>query len=372
MSSIKIPELKIGNLEARIPIIQGGMGVGISLSGLASAVANEGGIGVIATVGIGMLEKDFYTDFLRAEERALKREIRKARKLSNNGIIGANIMVALTHFDRIVKTVVEAKVDIVFLSAGLPLKVPLTMTLEKLIESNIKVVPKVSSARAGNIIFKRWDERFNYIPDGLVIEGPLSGGHQGFKKEQLNDPNYVLENLLPSALEMVKFWEDKYGKKIPVIAAGGIFTGKDIYKFIKMGASGVKMGTRFVATYECDADEKFKQAYINCKKEDIVIIDSPVGIPARVIRNKFIDDVNAGIKKPFKCPLRCLRTCKYPETPYCIAYALTNAKLGHLKNGFAFIGAKGYMIKEITTVKKLIKDLITEYGNAEDESNLVK
>ncbi len=360
MNSIKIPELKIGDLKAKIPIIQGGMGVGISLSGLASAVANEGGIGVIATVGIGMLEKDFYTNFLQAEERALRREIRKARKLSK-GIIGANIMVALTHFDRIVKTVVEEKVDIVFLSAGLPLKVPLTVTLEKLIESNIKVVPKVSSARAGNIIFKRWDERFNYIPDGLVIEGPLSGGHQGFKKEQLNNPDYALEKLLPPALEMVKFWEDKYGKKIPVIAAGGIFTGKDIYKFMKMGASGVKMGTRFVATYECDADEKFKQVYIKCKKEDIVIIDSPVGIPARVIRNKFIDDVNAGIKKPFKCPLRCLRTCKYPETPYCIAYALTNAKLGHLENGFAFIGAKGYKINKIISVKELIKELIEEY-----------
>ena len=366
MESPEITKLKIGDLEAKIPIIQGGMGVGISLSGLVSAVANEGGIGVIATVGIGMLEKDFYKDFLQAEERALRREIRKAKKLSK-GIIGANIMVALTHFDRIVKTVVEEKVDIVFLSAGLPLKVPLTMKLKKLIETNIKVVPKVSSARAGNIIFKKWDEKFNYIPDGLVIEGPLSGGHQGFKKEQLNNPDYALENLLPPALEMVKFWENKYGKKIPIIVAGGIFTGKDIYKFLKMGASGVKMGTRFVATYECDADEKFKHANIKCKKEDIVIIDSPVGIPARVIKNKFIDDVNAGIKKPFKCPLRCLKTCKFPETPYCIAYALTNAKLGNLKNGFAFIGAKGYLIKEITTVKKLIKDLIIEYKAAADE-----
>lgn len=353
----KIPELNIGNLKVDLPIIQGGMGVGISLSGLASAVANAGGIGVIATVGVGMLESDFYTHFNEASDRALRREIRKAKKMTK-GILGANIMVALTNFDDIVKLVTEEGIDIVFLSAGLA---PTTLPIKKLIEAGIKVVPKGSSARVAKIIFQRLASRLNYVPDAVVIEGPLSGGHQGFSEDQITDSNFALEKLLPEVLSVIKPFEEQFGKKIPVIAAGGIFTGSDIYKFIKMGASGVKMGTRFVGTNECDADEKFKMEYIRCKKNDTIIIDSPVGLPARVIRNKFIDDINAGRRKPVKCPLKCLITCKFPDTPYCIALALTNAKIGNLKGGYAFGGTNAYRVNEIISVKKLIKILIQEY-----------
>ncbi|RKZ31407.1 nitronate monooxygenase [bacterium] len=364
MGSTKMPELKIGDLAAKIPIIQGGMGVGISLSGLASAVAKLGAIGVIATVGIGMLESDFDTNFKAANERALRREIKAARKMSNGGIIGVNIMIASSDADDIAKTAVDEGIDLVFLSAGLPLKHPKTLPLDRLAEVKTKFVPKVSSARAAKLIFQCWAKRYNHVPDAVVIEGPLSGGHQGFAKENIYNADFALEKLLPGTISVVKPFEQQFGKSIPVIAAGGIYTGEDIYKFIRMGASGVKMGTRFVATNECDAAIEFKEAYIKCKKEDLVIIDSPVGIPARVIRNKFIDDVNAGIRKPFKCPWQCLRTCDFQNTPYCIGIALYNAKKGDLENGFALAGANAYRINEIVSVERLIRTLTEEYERA--------
>jgi len=363
MNSRKMPKLRIGELEAKIPIVQGGMSVGISLSGLASAVAKEGGIGVIGAAGIGMLEPDFNTNFKEANKRALRKEIRKAKEMTN-GIIGVNIMVALSDFDELSLVAVEEGADLVFLGAGLPLKNPKTLPLDKLRDVSTKVVPIVSSARAANIIFRYWAKNYNHVPDAVVVEGPLAGGHLGFKKEQINDPNYKLEKILPEVISVIKTFEQQFNKSIPVIAAGGIYTGADIYKFIQLGAQGVQMATRFVATYECDADVKFKEAYLKCKKEDLIIIDSPVGLPGRAIRNKFLDEVSAGIKKPFKCPWKCLKTCDYRKSPYCIALALTNAKKGNLDEGFAFAGANAYRVDKIVSVKELIETLLIEYEKA--------
>ncbi|QTA38828.1 nitronate monooxygenase [Thermosipho ferrireducens] len=356
----KIPKLKIGNFEAKIPIIQGGMSVGISLSGLASAVANEGGIGVIGAAGIGMFEPDFQTNLKEANKRALKKEIKKARK-KTNGIIGVNIMVALSDFYELLITAIEEKIDLVFLGAGLPLKLPKKLLSEGLKKIYTKFVPIVSSERAASTIFRYWAKHYNHVPDAVVVEGPLAGGHLGFKKEQINDPDYSLEKIIPKVISTIKPYEKDFKKEIPVIAAGGIYTGKDIYKFLKLGANGVQMATRFVATYECDADIKFKQAYLNCKKEDLTIIDSPVGLPGRAIKNKFLEDVAAGIKKPITCLWRCLKTCDFRKVPYCIALALTNAKKGRLSEGFAFAGANAYKINEIIPVKKLIETLLNEY-----------
>ncbi|MCX7845069.1 MAG: nitronate monooxygenase, partial [Dictyoglomaceae bacterium] len=283
---MKIPSLKIGDLVARIPIIQGGMAVGISLSGLASAVAEEGGIGVIATAGIGMLEHDFGNNFLEANIRALRKEIRKARE-KTKGIIGVNIMVALTNFIDMVKTSIEEKVDIIFAGAGLPLDLPKYLTKE----SRTKLVPIVSSVRAARIIAKTWIDKFNYVPDAFVVEGPLAGGHLGFKKEELDDPNITLEERFKEVWKEIRVLEEKYDKEIPVIPAGGIFDGKDIVKFLKMGAAGVQMATRFVATEECDGDFRFKKAYLDAKKEDIIVIKSPVGLPGRAIKNEFLESV---------------------------------------------------------------------------------
>ena len=360
MNSIKeMPELNIGGLKARLPIIQGGMGVGISLSGLASAVANEGGIGVIAAVGIVATKSEMSKTFRKGNIKALREEIRKARTLSN-GIIGVNIMVALTDFEDLFSAAVEEGADIAFVGAGLPLRVPKLLTEKQKAEHKTRIVPIVSSARATNIILRSW-EKSNFYPDAVVVEGPKAGGHLGFKKEQIEDSDYSLENILPEIIKTIKPYEERSGRKIPVIAAGGIYTGGDILKYLNMGASGVQMATRFVTTYECDADIKFKEAYINAKEEDIDIIKSPVGLPGRAINNGFLNDVKNGKKKPFKCPWKCLITCDFKTTPYCIAQALTNAQKGNLRDGFAFAGANAFRATEINSVKDVFKSLIEEY-----------
>ena len=335
------------------------MGIGISLSGLASAVANEGGIGVIATAGIGMNEPDFSTNFLEANIRALRKEIRKARELTK-GIIGVNIMVALSNFADMARTAIEEGIDIIFSGAGLPLNLP------QFADTNVKtkLVPIVSSARAVGIIAKKWSRRYNRLPDAVVVEGPRAGGHLGFKKETICDPEYSLEKLVPEVLEALKPFKETYGKRIPVIAAGGIYTGEDIFRFFQLGASAVQMATRFVTTCECDASENFKQTYLDSRKEDIAVIKSPVGMPGRAIKNTFLDEVTQGKKKPFKCPYHCIITCDYKKSPYCIALALMNAKKGNLSHGFAFAGENAHRAKEIISVRELIETLIKEYKNA--------
>ena len=359
-----MPKLRIGDLEVDIPIIQGGMGVGVSLSGLATTVANEGGIGVISSAGIGMLEADFERNFKEANKRALLREIKSA-KVMTKGIIGVNIMVALSDYDEHLKTAVAGGADLVFLGAGLPLKVPKIWPPGEWEKVTTKIVPIVSSSRAAQIIFQSWQKHYHCVPDAVVVEGPLAGGHLGFKKEQIGNPEYTLEKILPGVISVIKPFEQYSGKEIPVIAAGGVYTGADIYKFIQLGAQGVQMATRFVATYECDAAADFKNAYIKCSKEDLVIIDSPVGLPGRAIRNGFLEQLESGNKIPFKCPWKCLRTCDSKSSPYCIARALTNAQNGHFEQGFAFAGANAYRIDKIISVKELIKTLMMEYEKAE-------
>jgi NAD(P)H-dependent flavin oxidoreductase YrpB (nitropropane dioxygenase family) len=358
--NLKMPKLVIGDLDVKVPIIQGGMGVGISLAGLASAVANEGAIGVISSAGIGMLEPDFRTNFKEANRRALKNEIRKARKMTD-GIIGVNIMVALSDFNDLVLTALEEMVDIIFFGAGITLNNLKTLAEGKIEKITTKFVPIISSGKSARIIFQWWSRHYNYVPDAVVVEGPLAGGHLGFTREQINNPNYALEKLLLDVISIIIPFEDQYSKKIPVIAAGGVYTGEDIYKLINLGADGVQMATRFVTTFECDASDKFKEAYINCNKDDIVIIESPVGMPGRAIRNRFIEDISLGIKKPFKCPWKCLKTCDFTKSKYCIALALTNAKLGNLDEGFVFAGANAYLSNKIISVKKLIEELSEEY-----------
>ncbi len=360
---MKFPSLKIGDLISRIPIIQGGMGVGISLSGLASAVANEGGIGVIACAMPGIHEPDIISNSVQANLRVLKREIRRAKRLTQ-GVLGVNIMVAMTDFGELVKTALREKIDIIFSGAGLPLDLP--GYLKEGMKT--KLVPIVSSGRAARILCQKWMAKFGYLPDAFVVEGPNAGGHLGFKSEQLDDPKFRLEILVQDVLNSVKEFETKYEATIPIIAAGGVFTGADIHKFLKLGASGVQMGTRFVATHECDADEAFKQAYVDAREEDLVVIKSPVGLPGRAIRNAFIDKVNQGHKKPFQCPYHCIKTCDHTKSPYCIAMALGSAKKGQLKSGFAFAGKNAFRVDKIVSVKELIRSLWNDYVNAAADS----
>ena len=356
---MKLPNLNIGELVSKIPIIQGGMGVGISLSGMASAVANEGGIGVIAAAIPGIHEPDFAKNGEQANIRVLKNEIRKAKKMTR-GVLGVNIMVALTNFGDMVRTSIEEKIDIIFAGAGLPFDLPGYLPEG----AKTKLVPIISSARAAKIICKKWLARFDCLPDAFVVEGPKAGGHIGFKTEQIDDPDFTLENLVTEVINALKQFEAKLKKSIPVIAAGGIFSGEDILKFLKLGAAGVQMGTRFVATHECDADEAFKQAYVDAKKEDMVVIKSPVGLPGRVVRNPFIDEVNEGKRNPVTCPYHCIKTCKQRQSPYCIALALGNARKGKFKHGFAFAGQNAYRIKNIISVKELVNTLKSEFSLA--------
>ncbi len=353
-----INTLKIGNLEIKIPIIQGGMGVGISLSGMASAVANQGGVGVIASAGLGMLYRQAGADFLENSITGLKEELRKARE-KTQGIIGINVMVAMSNFTDMVKTAIAEKADIIFSGGGLPLNLPSFLTKE----STTKLVPIVSSARAAKLICEKWKHDFNYLPDAIVVEGPKAGGHLGFKANQITDDTYSLEHLIPEVVAVVKNFENIYNVKIPVIAAGGVYTGQNISDFIDLGASGVQMGTRFVTTTECDASEAFKQSYIDANSEDIQIIHSPVGMPGRAISNGFLDKVKLGQKIPIRCPFKCIRTCDISSSPYCIISALYSAFKGKFNNGYAFAGTNAYLANRIISVKETFETILEEYTN---------
>jgi len=351
--------LKIGDLEVKIPIIQGGMGVGISLSGLASSVANEGGIGVVSAVGVGLFEPDYAKNFLGAHLRATRKEIRKARELTN-GILGINAMVASNDFAQLIEVAIEEKIDIIFAGAGLPLSLPSLLKPD----SKTKLVPIISSPRAAEIICRKWKEQYDYLPDAFVIEGPKAGGHLGFKREQIEDENYQLETLVPQLKEVLDKIGRDYNVEIPIIAAGGIYYGEDILKIMKLGASAVQMGTRFVTTHECDASIEFKQAYLDAKKDDIEIINSPVGLPGRAIINDFLLKVRQGEKHPTRCPHHCLRTCDVNTTPYCILAALLNSAKGKLKHGFVFAGKNAYLAEKIYSVKETFNQIIEEFEEA--------
>lgn len=352
--------LQVGNLTARLPIIQGGMGIGVSLSGLAAAVANEGGIGVISATGLSLLYTRLSTSYVEAGNLGLIEEIRKAREKSQ-GIIGVNIMVALTNYVELVKTCIAEKVDIIFSGAGLPLDLPSFLTPD----STTKLVPIVSSARAAKLICQKWKSCYNYLPDAVVLEGPKAGGHLGYKESQLDDPRFSLEELLPQVVAEVASIEKEYNRSIPVIAAGGIYSGEDIHRMMELGAAGVQLGTRFVTTHECDAAEGFKTMYINAGTQDIEIIKSPVGMPGRAIHSSFLQKVKNGEVQPKSCPFHCIRTCDSTKSPYCIAIALVNAYRGNFDNGFAFAGSNACKANRIMSVKESIEELVREFDKKE-------
>ena len=350
---MELSSLIIGDLVAKVPIIQGGMGVGVSLSSLAGAVAREGAIGVISAAQPGYLEEDFSNNPLTANLRSLGNHIKKAKEISNNGIIGVNIMCASKDYEEYVKCAIDNGADLIISGAGLPTDLP------KLVEgSNIKIAPIVSPPKSASVILKMWDRRYGRAADMVVIEGPKAGGHLGFSNESLEEyesKDYDKEVL--EIIEIVKEYENKYNKKIPVVFAGGVFDRKDIDHYISLGCSGVQMATRFVATEECDADINFKMAYINSKKEDIVIVKSPVGLPGRAINNKFMKDKKLINEKITKC-YKCLKKCNMADIPYCITGALVRAVKGDIDNSLVFCGENAYRLNKIITVKELIKELI--------------
>lgn len=352
-----IPLLEIG--DAKLKLFQGGMGVGISCAGLASAVANEGGLGVIASVGLSEA-KGYTGDYIKDSNRALREEIQLARSKMHPGVgfLGVNIMHALSNYSDLVQTAIEEEIDFIISGAGVPRDLPTYVR-----DSPTKIIPIVSSARLVDMLCKSW-VRQGHAPDGIVVEGPKAGGHIGYDFEQLWDLDFVahgLERIIPQVVEAIKPYEQQIQRKIPVIAAGGIFFGGDIAKFLELGASGVQMATRFVTTYECDADIKFKQAYLDCKPEDLVIIKSLVGMPGRAIKNKFLELVEAGQRVPINCPYHCLKTCVPEKSPYCIARALTEARQGRFKGGYVFAGSNAWRCDKIISVPEVFQALNREY-----------
>ncbi|MEG1254488.1 nitronate monooxygenase [Clostridium sp.] len=348
---MNIKSLKIGNLVARLPIIQGGMGIGVSRSKLASAVTNAGGIGVISAAQVGYDEADFEYNNLEANIRALKKHIDIAKKETKGGIIGVNIMVAMNHYAEHVKAAIESGADLIISGAGMPTALP---KLAKGFE--VKIAPIVSSLKSARVIMKLWDRHDKIAPDMVVIEGPRAGGHLGFKKENLKKDSENFYNEVSSIIEETKIYEEKYNKHIPVIVAGGIYTGEDIAQYLKLGADGVQMATRFVATEECDASEEFKKAYVNSKEDEVVIVSSPVGMPGRALHNPFVEKTFQGNIKVNKC-YNCISHCNPAETPYCISEALINGVKGNMDNALIFCGDNAYRIKEIVTVNDLMSEL---------------
>lgn len=356
---MEIKPLKIGDLVAKIPVIQGGMGIGISLSSLAGAVAAQGGIGIISTAQIGFRKEGFQKNPLETNLEAIKEEIERAKEISNGGIVGVNIMVATRKYEEYVRAAVKAGADLIISGAGLP------MTLPSLVEgSSIKLAPIVSSLKSLDVICRYWQKKYNRLPDAVIIEGPKAGGHLGFSLEQLemgNSLNY--EEEIKKIIARVKDLADKEQKEIPVIVAGGIYQRTDMEKALSLGANGVQIATRFVTTYECDASDAYKQTYINAKKEDIVIVKSPVGMPGRAIRNDFIKQAEKGQIPHGRC-YQCLSICKPADTPYCITEALINVAEGNVDKGLLFCGENAYRATKIEHVA----DIMKEFSNTSDRN----
>ncbi len=360
-----IKSIKLKDKILKFPIIQGGMGVGISLSNLAGNVMKEHCMGVLSFAHPGYKSKTFLKDSLNENLRCMKEEIDKARKISEgNGILGVNIMVASSDYAAYVKACVDYKVDAIISGAGLPLNLP-----ELTKGSDILIAPIVSSDKALNLILKRWDMHHSKTADFIVIEGFEAGGHLGFKNDDIkNGKCQNLEEILLSCLPIVKIYEEKYGVKIPVFVAGGIYNGEDIGKFIKLGASGVQMGTRFIATKECDANIKFKQKIVDSKKEDIRIVKSPTGFLGRAIHNDFTRKLDNDGKIPVKFCVNCILPCDPRDTVYCISEALIKSVNGDVENGLVFCGSNAYRVDKIVLVKDLIKELIEETNKFLKES----
>lgn len=363
MNSLK--PLVMDNLTAKYPIIQGGMGVGISLSSLAGAVAKAGGVGIISTAQIGFKDPDFLKAPMEANLRAIKTEFDKARKIAPEGIIGFNIMVATKKYALYVKAAVQAGADIIISGAGLPISLP-----EMVEGTKAKIAPIVSTAKSAMVICKMWDRKYKRVPDLVVIEGPLAGGHLGFSLEQLAEYGADTSDVpatydakaydkeIGDIMKVIREYEEKYQKHIPVAIAGGIYTHEDVMHAMELGADAVQVATRFVTTEECDAPMSYKQAYIDAKKEDIVITKSPVGMPGRAIRNVFLDHLHGAAKAKITHCYQCLEHCDPNNIPYCITKALSNAAEDKLDEALLFCGSNAYRADKIETVDAVMKDLM--------------
>lgn len=357
-----LSSLNIGNLTAKYPIIQGGMGVGISRSRLAGAVAAAGGIGILSTAQIGYDEPNWETSPIETNLAAIHKHVALARQISCAdgpcpGLVGVNIMVATKQYERYVLAACEAGVDVIISGAGLPLELPRLVAPYR---EKTKIAPIVSSAKSANVILKMWHRKWNCVPDFLVIEGPEAGGHLGFSPDylaEMDTHNYDEE--IQAILAVTKEYAALYDTVIPVIVAGGIFDREDILHALSLGADGVQIATPFVVTEECDAHAAYKQAYLDAKEEDVVITISPVGMPGRAVNNAFLKQIKENPPAITRC-FQCLERCNPAQTPYCISRALINAVKGNTDEGLIFCGSNVHRLTKMTTVKKLFQEWTEE------------
>lgn len=363
---MNLPELKIGNLTAKIPVIQGGMGIGISLHRLAGTVSAQGGIGILSTAQIGFQEENFRRSSVRTNLAAIKTQLDKARELAKGGILGFNVMVASFRYEDVVKSCVDAGADVIISGAGLPMNLP-----ELVGNAKTKIAPIVSSVKAAKIILRNWAKKYQRTADFVVIEGPKAGGHLGFKRDQIEEAILGMDDEIVKIIAHVKEYEEKFDMKIPVIFAGGVWDRSDIDYYLNLGCSGVQMATRFIGTEECDAPDDFKDSFLKATKDDIHLTTSPVGLPGRAIDNKFTEIITAGVDAykaqpapktpiiPIAGCLNCLqqKLCDRKTIPYCISEALLNSVEHNTDMGLIFSGSNGYRINEITTVKAILDEL---------------
>lgn len=351
---MKLRPLVINGKEVKIPIIQGGMGIRISLSKLANACMSSGIVATISAAQVGFLSKNFKKDPMGENKLALSSEIQKIRDENPNGILGVNLMHAINHYDEYASFLSEQDIDFIISGAGLPVDLP-----EYIKDTKVKGAFIVSSARAARLLLKSWDRRYSYMPEFIVCEGPLAGGHLGFSKEDFeNGTVESLESIVITTKEIIKPFEKKYEVNIPVIAAGGIHDGVDMANMIKIGADGVQIATRFIATHECDASDEYKKIIVDAKEEDIVRTESPAGLPGRAVRNYLTEALETSRLKVSYC-VDCLKSCKKVGIPYCITEQLGNSASGD-KNGLIFTGAKAYLIDKIDSVENIVNEIIRD------------
>lgn len=350
--------MKLGNRELALPLIQGGMGVGVSMGGLAGAVAAQGAMGTLSTADAGWNEPDFAAHPQQANLRALRREVQRAKRLAAGaGLVAVNAMVATRQYADSVRTALEAGADAIVSGAGLPLELPaLAEGFEALL------APIVSGPRAAQLICRTWAKRYGRVPDFVVLEGCQAGGHLGFEEADLLSGRCApLSRLIPEVLAALRPFEEKFGRAIPLFCAGGVATGAEMARCTRLGAAGAQLATRFIATEECDAGQGYKDVLLEARPEDLRIIHSPVGMPGRAVNSPLVQRLAAGMRQPPAHCSGCIKSCRPAETPFCITHALIEAVKGNWEEGLFFSGSRVDLVDRMRTVPDLIDELMKEW-----------
>ena len=350
--------MKLGNRELALPLIQGGMGVGVSMGGLAGAVAAEGAMGTLSTADAGWNEPDFAAHPQQANLRALHREVQRAKRLAAGaGLVAVNAMVATRQYADSVRTALEAGADAIVSGAGLPLELPaLAEGFEALL------APIVSSPRAAQLICRTWAKRYGRVPDFVVLEGCQAGGHLGFEEADLLAGRCApLSQLIPQVLAALRPFEEKFGRAIPLFCAGGVATGAEMARCTRLGAAGAQMATRFIATEECDASQGYKDVILAARPEDLRVIHSPVGMPGRAVNSPLVQRLATGLRQPPAHCSGCIKSCRPAETPFCITHALIEAVKGNWEEGLFFSGSRVDLVDRMRTVPDLIDELMKDW-----------